>query len=92
MNKIRLIDIVFLLISLLFGGFSNSLLFSIIFSNFEMKVLAICGIILVFIIALYYMLLRSYYIKIKNETIAQLGVSIFMISLLFASFLTTQIF
>ncbi|MNI43650.1 hypothetical protein D3C73_979890 [compost metagenome] len=92
MFKLRSIDIVFLLISLLFGGFSSSLLDTIISSTFEMKILALCGIILVFIIALYYMLLRSYYIKIKNETIAQLGVSIFLISLLFASFLTTQIF
>ncbi|MNO27955.1 hypothetical protein D3C76_178410 [compost metagenome] len=96
MVKVRSIDIVFLLISLVLGGISSSLFETIIFSkldsSFDMKLSAFSSIILVFTIFMYYVLLRGYYKKIKNETIVQLSVSIFMISLLFASFLAGQMF
>ncbi|MNN86268.1 hypothetical protein D3C81_2036690 [compost metagenome] len=85
-------DIAFLILSLVFGALSSALIGSMLVWTNRIFISIILGGLLLLIVMLYYVVLRTYYKKIKDETLVQISVSIFMISLLFTTYLGNQFF
>ncbi|MBA9088254.1 preprotein translocase subunit SecG [Fontibacillus solani] len=92
MKKLRFLDIAFLIFSLILGVSSSHLIGGMLLDTNRILVPIILGGLFLLIVLVYLAILRNYYNKIKDETIVQISVSIFMVSLLFSTYLVNQFF